>query len=72
MTHDQINQLTAAAGTLGRTFFVVFLGSILTAGNYSETSLKAALYAGAGSVLMVTYNWLNSSDTRYGVGYVSR
>ena len=72
MSHDTIEQLSAAAGTLGRTFTVTFIGAILTAGNYSETTLKAALYAGAGSVLMVTYNWLNSSDTRYGKGYVSR
>jgi hypothetical protein len=72
MTHNQLTQLSAAAGTLVRTFFVTFLGAILTAGNYSETSLKAAFYAGAGSVLMVTYNWLNSSDTRYGIGYVPR
>jgi hypothetical protein len=72
MSHDQMTQLTAAAGTLFRTFLVTFIGAILTAGNYSETSLKAALYAGAGSVLMVTYNWLNSSDTRYGIGYVPR
>jgi len=72
MNHHQLTQLSAAAGSLGRTFLVTFLGAILTAGNYSETSLKAALYAGAGSVLMVTYNWLNSSDTRYGIGYVPR
>ena len=72
MSHDEIQQLSAAAGTLGRTFIATFLGAILTAGNYSETSLKAALYAGAGSVLMVTYNWLNPSDTRYGNGYVPK
>ena len=72
MSHDQMTQITAAAGSLGRIFIVTFIGAILTAGNYSETSLKAALYAGAGSVLMVTYNWLNSSDTRYGIGYVPR
>jgi len=72
MSHNTLTQLSAAAGTLARTFLVTFIGAILTAGNYSETSLKAALYAGAGSVLMVTYNWLNSSDTRYGKGYVPR
>jgi len=72
MSHDLLTQLSAAAGSLMRNFCVTFIGAILTAGNYSETSLKAALYAGAGSVLMVTYNWLNSSDTRYGIGYVPR
>ena len=72
MSHDTLTQLTAAAGTIGRVFVTTFIAAILTAGNYSETSLKAALYAGAGSVLMVTYNYLNKSDTRYGIGYVPR
>lgn len=72
MSHDTLTQLTAAAGTIGRVFLVTFISAILTAGNYSETTLKAALYAGAGSVLMVTYNWLNKSDSRYGHGYVPR
>lgn len=72
MSHDTLEQISAAAGTLIRTFIVTFIGGLLTAGNYSETSLKAALYAGAGSVLMVTYNWLNPSDIRYGNGYVPR
>ena len=72
MTHDTMNQVTAAAGSLLRIFCVTFIGAILTAGNYSETSLKAALYAGAGSVLMVTYNYLNKQDPRYGLGYVPK
>jgi hypothetical protein len=72
MTHDQMTQLSAAAGTVGRVFITTFIAAILTAGNYSETTLKAALYAGAGSALMVTYNWLNKSDPRYGHGYVPR
>ena len=72
MSHDTLTQLEAAAGTVLRTFFITFISAILTAGNYSETTLKAALYAGAGSVLMVTYNWLNKSDPRYGNGYVPR
>lgn len=72
MSHSQMQQLSAAAGTIVRTFLITFIGAILTAGNYSESSLKAALYAGAGSVLMVTYNYLNKSDTRYGIGYVPR
>jgi hypothetical protein len=72
MSHDTLTQVTAAAGTVARTFLTAFIAAILTAGNYSETTVKAALYAGAGSVLMVTYNWLNSSDTRYGIGYVPR
>lgn len=72
MSHDTLNQVTAVAGTIGRVFLVTFISAILTAGNYSETTLKAALYAGAGSVLMVTYNWLNTADNRYGRGYVPR
>lgn len=72
MSHDNLTQLTAAAGTISKVFITTFIAAILTAGNYSETSLKAALYAGAGSVLMVTYNWLNPNDTRYGKGYVPR
>ena len=72
MSHDTLNQLTAAAGTVAKVFLTTFIAAILTAGNYSETTLKAALYAGAGSVLMVTYNWLNPKDTRYGNGYVPR
>ena len=72
MSHDTLTQLSAAAGTISKVFLTTFIAAILTAGNYSETSLKAALYAGAGSVLMVTYNWLNPNDTRYGKGYVPR
>jgi len=72
MSHSQIQQLSAAAGTIVRTFLITFIGAILTAGNYSESSLKAALYAGVGTALMVTYNYLNPKDTRYGRGYVSK
>ena len=73
MTHDQLKQAQNALQSLLKVFLASFISTIMVTGQIdSWTTLKAALYAGAGSVLVVIYNWLNPNDPRYGNGYVPK
>mgnify|MGYP006266623699 CR=1 FL=1 len=70
MTHSQIKQAQGALQSLAKVFLASFISTLLTTGHIdSWTTLKAAVYAGVGSALVVIYNWLNPKDKRYGNGY---
>lgn len=70
MTHDQIKQAQNALQSLLKVFCAAFITTIVTTGQIdSWTTLKAAFYAGVGSVLVVLLNWIDPKDPRYGVGY---
>ena len=73
MTHNQIKQAQTALQSLLKVFLVSFISTLLATGPIdSWQTQKAAIYAGAGAVLVVIYNWLNPNDPRYGNGYVPK
>jgi hypothetical protein len=73
MSHDSIKQAQSALQSLLKVFAAAFITTIITTGQIdSWTTLKAAFYAGVGSVLVVTLNWIDPNDTRYGIGYVPK
>lgn len=70
MSHDSIKQAQGALQSLIKVFAAAFITTIITTGQIdSWTTLKAAFYAGVGSVLVVALNWIDPKDTRYGIGY---
>lgn len=72
-TYDQSGKII---GSISRVFVSTLIAQILTSGSgvldLSTSSLKACLNAGVSAALVVTYNYLNSDDNRYGRGYVTK
>jgi len=73
MSHDSLKQAQGALQSLVKVFAAAFISTVLTTGQIdSWTTVKAALIAGVGSVLVVALNWIDPNDTRYGNGYVPK
>ncbi len=69
-----MKQVIAMMETLLKTFIAAVLGAIIASGisplNMGKGDWKAIAGAGIAAVIVFAYNFLNPTDTRYGVGAV--
>ena len=76
MRYSTYDQTAKILGSISKVFISTLIAQILTSGSgifdLSTSSWKACLNAGVSAALVVTYNYLNSDDTRYGRGYVTK
>lgn len=76
MQYSTYDQSTKIIGSISKVFISTLIAQLLTTGvgllDLSTSSWKACLNAGVSAALVVTYNYLNSDDARYGRGYVTK
>ena len=76
MQYSTYDQTAKILGSISKVFVSTLIAQILTSGSgvldLSTSSWKACLNAGVSAALVVTYNYLNSDDSRYGRGYVTK
>lgn len=76
MRYSTYDQTSKILGSISKVFISTLIAQILTSGSgvfdLSTSSWKVCLNAGVSAALVVTYNYLNTSDTRYGRGYVTK
>lgn len=62
-------QIKSAVGTVVRVFFAAVLAqTVAVGGDLSGESLRTVVAAGVAAAATVVFNWLNPSDSRYGIG----
>ena len=76
MQYSTYDQTTKILNSISKVFVSTLIAQILTTGtgvlDLSTSSWKACLNAGVSAALVVTYNYLNTDDSRYGRGYVTK
>ena len=76
MKYSTYDQSAKIAGSIAKVFLSTVVAQLLTTGtgvfDLTTSSLKVCLNAGVSAALVVTYNYLNTSDNRYGRGYVTK